>query len=111
MAGVTVPVFYMTGTHDDSPLGDTKAAERRIPFDHTNHSPGAYLLTLDGADHMTFAGRLAPRPGDEEFQKQIRLACTAFWDAYLKDDAAAKKWLNDGGFKQELGDGGGLERK
>jgi predicted dienelactone hydrolase len=110
MAGVTIPVFYMTGTKDDSPIGDTPAADRRIPFDHTKHSPAAYLLTFEGGDHMVFSGRLAPRPGDEEFQRQIRLASTAFWDAYLKHDAAAKKWLNSG-LGSELGALGTFESK
>ena len=110
-AGVTVPVFYMTGTKDDSPIGDTRAAERRIPFDHTKHSAAAYLLTLNDADHMTFSGRLVERDGDAGFQNLTRIASTAFWDAYLKDDAAAKKWLDDGDFAQMLGKTGTFERK
>jgi predicted dienelactone hydrolase len=110
-AGVTVPVLYMTGTKDDSPIGDTKAAERRIPFDHTAHSAAAYLLTLNGADHMTFSGRLVERRSDDEFQKLIRVASTAFWDAYLKDDAVAKKWFSDGGFAEQLAKSGTFEAK
>ena len=114
-AGVTIPIFYMTGTKDDSPIGDTKASERRIPFDHTKGSPAAYFLDFAGGDHMIFSGRL--RPGgpaehDAEFQKQIRLASTAFWDVYLKDDAGAKAWLNDaGGLAKSVGEWGTLERK
>jgi dienelactone hydrolase len=110
-AGVKVPVFFMTGTKDDSPLGDTKADERRIPFDHTKNSAAAYLLILAGADHMTFSGRLRADPGDDDFQKQIRLASTAFWDAYLKDNLAAKKWLDEGGFNEALGEKGSFEKK
>ena len=63
---------------------------------------------------MIFSGRAraAPEPQDAEFQKQIRLASTAFWDAYLKNDAAAKSWLSDdAGFKKELGDDGTFEKK
>jgi predicted dienelactone hydrolase len=112
-AGITIPIFYMTGTKDDSPVGDTKAAERRIPFDHTKASAAAYFLNFKGGDHMIFSGRprVAPDPQDAEFQKQIRLASTAFWDAYLKDDSEAKKWLRDGAFKAELGDLGTFEMK
>src|SRR5256885_2019775 len=90
---IHIPTFFMTGTQDDSPLLDTKASERRIPFDHTNAHP-TYLLILDGGDHMVFSGRLGQsRPGDAEHQKQIREDSTAFFDAYLKQDAAPKKWL------------------
>jgi dienelactone hydrolase len=92
---IHIPTFFMTGTEDDSPLGDTKAADRRLPFDHTNAHP-TYLLILDGGDHMVFSGRLGQsRPTDAEHQKQIREDSTAFFDAYLKQDAAAKKWLDE----------------
>ena len=33
-AGIKIPLFIMTGTKDDSPIGETKAADRRVPFDH-----------------------------------------------------------------------------
>jgi hypothetical protein len=39
------------------------------------------------------------------------LASTAFWDAYLMDDAAAKTWLNDGGLIKSVGEMGTLEKK
>jgi predicted dienelactone hydrolase len=110
-SGVKIPIFYMTGTKDDSPLGDTKAGERRIPFEHTKHSSAAYFLNFTGGDHMIFSGRLQRDERDTEFQRQIRLASTAFWDAYLKDDPAAKKWLNDGDFARGLGDEGTFEKK
>jgi predicted dienelactone hydrolase len=35
-AKITVPVFHMTGSRDDSPIGETKASERRIPFELMN---------------------------------------------------------------------------
>ena len=36
---------------------------------------------------------------------------TAFWDAYLKDDASAKAWLAGGGFEAMLKDDGVFEKK
>lgn len=30
---IRIPCFHMTGTGDDSPIGDTKAADRRIEAD------------------------------------------------------------------------------
>jgi len=112
-AQIRVPIFYMTGTLDDSPTGDTKAADRRLDYDHTKASAAAYLLTFTGGDHMVFSGRLQEAAGrkDDLFQKDIRLSSTAFWDAYLKNDMTAKKWLNDGGFKNALGDDGAFEKK
>jgi hypothetical protein len=104
------PTFFMSGTKDDSPIGDTKAADRHMPFDHTHANP-TYFLNLTGGDHMVFSGRLGQsRPLDAEQQKWIRQSSTAFFDAYLKHDEAAKKWL-DVQFKDVLGDGGTFQMK
>jgi predicted dienelactone hydrolase len=120
-AAIKIPCLHMTGTLDDSPLGETKAAERRLPFDHIQGSD-QYLLTFTGGDHMIFSGR--PRtstsvrlPGwqadggkDTEFQALIRTITTAYWDAYLKGEPRAKVWLSkDDGCKALLGQDGKLE--
>jgi predicted dienelactone hydrolase len=110
---IKTPVFHMTGTLDDSPVGETTAAERRIPFDHI-HNPDQYLVIFNGGDHMIFSGRLIGRSAREKdvtFQKLICAGSAAFWDAYLKDDKKALAWLNDGGFKGVLRENGSFERK
>lgn len=113
-AQIRIPTLHMTGTRDDSPVGDTKAADRRIPFDHIT-SAETYLVIFEGGDHMVFSGRRRLRGGDggrdARFQDLIRMSTTAFWDAELKGDAAAKRWLADGDFKQELGQDGTFEQK
>jgi predicted dienelactone hydrolase len=123
---IKIPCLHMTGTLDDSPVGDVKAAERRVPYDHMTKAD-QYLIVFEGGDHMTFAdtsanrglGKLAAgQPGmggdrgkDEHFHELIRSASTAFWDAYLKDDAKAKAWLSDGSCKDALGKDAAFERK
>jgi pimeloyl-ACP methyl ester carboxylesterase len=110
---IRIPVFHMTGTKDDSPIGETAAKDRRLPFDHSK-GPDQYLLTFDGGDHMIFSGRprLALGGGkDAEFQALIRISSLAFWDAYLKGDAKAKAWLSGGGFAEALGKDGTFEQK
>jgi pimeloyl-ACP methyl ester carboxylesterase len=109
-AGIAVPVFHMTGTRDDSPIGETKAADRRIPFDQST-TPGSCLLILEGADHMTFSGHIfgAFRQEDARYQAIILPASVAFWDANLRGDKAAREWLYNGGFSQMLGDQGTFE--
>lgn len=110
---IKIPCFHMTGTKDDSPIGETRAADRRIPFDHMTGADN-YLLTLSGGDHMVFSGRRL-RPGDgardARFHELILAGTTAFWDAYLKGDAAAKAWLESGGFKASVGADGAFEQK
>ncbi len=102
---INVPVFHMTGTHDDSPIGNTSPKQRRLPFDHGAGRP-CYLLILKDADHMAFADH-----GAANYHELICAGSTAFWDAYLKDDAPARVWLAEGGFKDALGDYGTLEVK
>ncbi len=109
---VHIPILHMTGTEDDSPIGETRAAERRIPYDHIQGAD-QYLVTFQGGDHMVFSGRLmqAERPKDPVFHSLILQGTTAFWDAYLKGDAAAKAWLTNGGYAAVLGKDGRLEEK
>jgi|ERR1700677_739683 len=107
---IAIPVFHMTGTLDDSPVGETKASERRIIFDKTSHAETC-LVIFNGADHMTFSGHLIPRVADDEYHKLICAGSVAFWDAYLKGNAAAKDWLYNGGFASFIGEKGTFEKK
>jgi predicted dienelactone hydrolase len=109
---VHIPILHMTGTEDDSPVGDTKAAERRIPYDHVQGAD-QYLVTFQGGDHMIFSGRFleTERPKDPLFHSLILQGTTAFWDAYLKGDPKAKAWLAGGGYAAVLGKDGKLEEK
>ena len=116
---IKLPVFHMTGTLDDSPITDTKAADRLLPFRRSRQGD-RYLVVFEGGDHMVFSGRgrglgvMGPRRHGEHdalFQAMICTASTAFWDAYLLDDAAARRWLAGGGFVRMLGDHGEFEKK
>ena len=102
----------MTGTLDDSPIGETKAKDRRVPFDHIRGAD-QYLVTFIGGDHMIFSGRgrLAGGGKDAAFQALIRAATTVFWDAYLKGDRRAKALLVGDGLAKTLGDEATLERR
>ena len=109
---IKVPVFHMTGTLDDSPIGETKAADRRIPYDQSS-VPGTCLLILNGADHMTFSGHAfgVYRSDDARFQALILPASVAFWNATLRGNTAAREWLYHGGFAAMLGTQGTFESR
>lgn len=107
---VTMPVFYMTGTQDNSPIGETTAAERRIPFDETSHAETCLVIFKD-ADHMVFSGHLIPRATDADYQALICAGSVAFWDAYLRGNGGAKEWLYNGGFTKLAGGMGTFEKK
>jgi predicted dienelactone hydrolase len=94
-AGLMIPCLLMTGTLDDSPIGHQKPEDRRKVYPAL--APGdKYELVLDKGRHSAFSDR--PLPGDgarhnPNHHKVILALSTAFWDAYLRDDTAAKEWL------------------
>ena len=101
---VTIPWLLMTGTDDVSPIGDQDAASRLKVFPAL--PPGAkYQVVLLGAEHSAFGDR--PLPGDQQPSNpnhhRVMLALTtAFWDAYLRGDPAAKAWLDGDGPRSVL---------
>ena len=110
---ITMPVLYITGTKDDSPIGDIKAADRPLPYESS--PPGdKYLITFTDADHMVFAGaprlRGALREIDKTDQPLIQKATTAFLDAYLKGDRPARRYLQDA-FVKEAGGAASVQAK
>ncbi len=103
-SGITIPCMHMTGTKDDSPVGETFAAARRVPFDFADKSQ-QYLINFQGGDHMVFTGRLPlifNRGRDKKIQRYIQEYSLAFWDGWLCDDVKGRNWLENNGV-QELG--------
>ncbi len=96
---VTLPWLLMTGTNDDSPLGDQTPESRRRVYPAL--PPGdKYELVLNDAEHSVFTDRRLPgeaKPRRPEHHRSILALSTAFWDAYLRDDPAAKTWLQGTG--------------
>ena len=89
-APVKIPCLLLTGTRDDSPIGDTTPAARLKVFPYLNQA-AAWQVVFDGATHMDFG---QSRKGTStRYHRAILALTTAFWDAELKDDAAAKAWL------------------
>jgi len=61
---------------------------------------GKYELVLNGAEHSAFSDRALP--GDKEkrnpnHHRAILAVSTAFWDAWLREDADARAWLDGAG--------------
>jgi len=96
---VKIPWLLMTGTKDVSLIGDADLASRLAVFPALPPG-GKYELVLEGAEHSAFGDR--PLPGDKEARnpnhhRAILALSTAFWDAYLRSDPAAIKWLDGSG--------------
>ena len=109
---ISRPCLHITGTADNSIVATTQASQRRLPFDYM-HGADQYLITLYGADHMTYSGHLrAANSGhDAMFQRLIAECSAVFWDAYLKDDAGAKAWLAGEAIRAHLAAAARVETK
>jgi predicted dienelactone hydrolase len=98
-ASVRIPWMLMTGTQDMAPIGNADVASRLAVFPALPPG-GKYEVVLDGAQHSAFSDRALPgdRPGRNPNHHRVVLALsTAFWDAYLRGDAAARAWLDGAG--------------
>lgn len=96
---VSVPWMLLTGTKDHSLIVDDDAASRLKIFPAL--PPGSnYELVLYNAEHSAF--NQTAIAGDKEkrnpnHHRAILALTTAFWDTYLRNDPAAKEWLDGDG--------------
>jgi len=107
------PWMLMTGTRDTAPIGHIDVASRLAVFPALPPG-GKYELVLDGAAHSAFTdGAL---PGDRasrnpNHHRVILALSTAFWDAWLRGDAAARAWLDGEGAAALLEKGDRWQKK
>lgn len=102
-ASIAIPCLLMTGTLDDSPIGETTPESRLEVFPNLTNAP-AWQVVFDKATHMSFGDRdlaVKEQKGDR-YHKAILALSTAFWDANLKGEKPAKAWLNGGGARKAL---------
>ena len=107
-----LPLMVMTGS-EDMGAGGQIPKWRKAPF---AHSPAGdkYWVFIDGANHMSFTGRLGdlvggirhaaddhPQPDGKAIWEVITRSTNTFWDAYLKGEAAAKKTLQSDAIPKE----------
>jgi predicted dienelactone hydrolase len=102
---VKTPWLLLTGTEDDSPIGDISPA-RRLEVYPALPAGGKYELVLFGARHTAFGDRpLAADRGiarNPNHHRVVLALTTAFWDAWLRGDAAARAWLDGDGPRSVL---------
>jgi predicted dienelactone hydrolase len=98
-ASVAIPWMLMTGTKDVSPIGQMDEASRLGVYPNL-HKAAKYEVVLFNAEHSAFTDRALPgdqEPRNPNHHRVILALSTAFWDAYLRGDAAALAWLNGPG--------------
>lgn len=94
-ATVKIPCLLLTGTLDDSPIGNTTPADRLKVFPHLKEAP-AWQVVFDKATHMDFGQRSLKGATAQptRYHRAILALTTAFWDAALKGKPEARKWLD-----------------
>jgi predicted dienelactone hydrolase len=101
---VSIPWMLLTGTKDTNPISGADAKTRLVVF--PDLSPGSkYQLVLDNAEHSAFTERALPGETERRnpnHHRAILALTTAFWDAYLRDDEAARLWLDGDAAKSVL---------
>lgn len=113
------PLLVITGSRDVSAIGRETPASRREPFDRAK--PGdKYLVFIEGATHSSYQGkgpglrfdREQPSGAELEMITAVTASSTlAFLDAYLRNDAAARAYLQSDGLSSLSGHKAALSRK
>jgi arylsulfatase A-like enzyme len=110
-----MPWLLMTGTKDVARLGGgtigAATVEKRLSVFPALPAGSKYELVLDGAEHSAFTDRALPGESgtrNPNHHRAILALSTAFWDAYLKGDAAARAWLDGNGPRGCVGGQGPL---
>ncbi|MBM4203713.1 MAG: dienelactone hydrolase [Gammaproteobacteria bacterium] len=110
---VRLPWLLMTGTRDTAPIGDQDMASRLAVYPSLP-TGGKYELVLDGAEHSAFTERRLPgevNPRNPAHHPAILAISTAFWDAWLKKDAAAREWIDGVAVRGVLAEADRWQRK
>ena len=96
---VKIPWMLMTGTKDVAPIGHADMKSRRAVYP-ARAGALKYEVVLHNAEHSVFTDWALPgdrEPRNPNHHRVILALSTAFWDAYLRGDAAARAWLNGAG--------------
>jgi predicted dienelactone hydrolase len=110
---VAIPWLLMTGTQDLAPIGGADLGSRLAVFPALPPG-GKYELVLEGAEHSAFTDRALPgdsAPRNPDHHRTILALSTAFWDAWLQRDEAARRWLDGEGPRSVLDQSDRWQRK
>jgi predicted dienelactone hydrolase len=110
---VTIPRMLMMGSNDEAFVGEADMASRLAIYPALP-AGNKFELVLNGAEHSAFGDSALPGdklPRNPKHHTSILAVSTAFWDAYLKGDTAAKNWLNSSAIKTVLDPQDGWQSK
>lgn len=107
-ADIDVPLLMIVGAGDFTYGRWYTPADKFAAF-HNGDAPHRYAVMLDLADHHTYpGGRMAvgkATKGEHLCFQWTRSIALAFWDAWLRGDPAARRWLDEDLYAALRGDG------
>lgn len=111
-SNISIPMLHFLGTKDIKPLGEFLLEEKRTPFERIS-GPEQYMVTFTIEDFSIFSRKHASgdREGEAIHHRLVANISAAFWDAYLKGDPKAVRWLKGNGVETALDGNGTIERK
>ena len=128
--GLKLPAMFLTGDRDQSVWN---GSNQRADAFRNSPAGDKYFVSINGANHMTFAGmkkeassnaygqmlweraidsKMPASYGDEADHLNLTVVLTTlFWNAYLKGDVQTRTYLQSHGFKTLIGKRGLAEHK
>ena len=97
---VKIPWMLMTGTKDTAPIGNADVASRLKVYPNLPTTIDKYEVVFHNAEHSAFSDRGSPRDQEKRnpnHHRAILALSTAFWDTHLRNDNAARQWLQGPG--------------
>jgi|GEM_PF-2230878 len=109
---IQTPALFFTGTEDNGVIGNTRAFQRRIPFDNLLNAD-RFLVTYNGSDHLVYGGHFFSINGgnDKMYQNNIATISLKFWQAYLENDPRAYDQFRQNQITALVGRMGQIESK
>ena len=113
-----LPYLGVTGDRDAAPAKFAAAAWHKAPFQRS-HPGEKYELFIHGGDETSIVSERPVTLGDSSEDAKptgptaahIHAATVAFWDAYLRHDVAAKRYLQSDAVQKTSHDALTLERR
>lgn len=96
---VDIPWLLMTGTRDASPISDTTPESRLQVFEALPAGSKYQVVLHDGA-HSAFSDKKLPWESvahNPNHHRVVKALTTAFLDAFLREEAQARQWIDGTG--------------
>lgn len=108
-ARIHIPCMHMIGLPGRAPARGIGPDDHKVPFAHILGADQYLIIFSPPSRTTSTVDRQAESGGDRMLGELVRVASTAFWDAYLKGDDKARHWLTGTGLTGALSNYGTVD--